>query len=608
MARTLLPLIACIICAVAHVEVVIADVSARKNALRPSPRPELSLSPPGVTQVCSVCEHVYDPSADGDGKSFEDLADDFKCPVCGAPKSAFEVDKTTSTATTTVVSSASSSPLPPPSPSPPRPDEWVCSVCDHVYNSDADGNGEAFEDLPEDFKCPICGAPKSAFEVHTPKSTSTSSPSSTSSSPSPPVADGWVCSVCEHVYNSDADGNGEAFEDLPEDFKCPVCGAPKSAFEPEGPTSDKSAMYTALVWIHRCGVLLSWGLLYPLGVSLVRFHPSGARLRLHRTVQCTGLLVDTFQFICIIWAHQVGPDGQGPVDGNFAGTQGASPTRSHKRIGLLLYICVILQAMLGIFRPKPYPNNLKRRLWLWLHRVIGDGSLIMAWVQIWQGIFTVTEQNAFLSLAIVMGMFMVSSAFVVPIYFMMQQSIRAEEAIQPDDLDSVASILSNDASLVASILAVDGQEEETHPRDAMFYGCGHCTQVFTSQKILEIHTKFIHPDAKYSERCSPMPQRLAEISNIPAVSSGIPLSEVSRHKTKTDCWVVISGKVYDLTAFLGVHPGGPNAILSWAGRDATKTWKLIHQQGWMDRYQDTVICQGSVAPEDPVEGLRPRKN
>ena len=46
---------------------------------------------------CTVCGYIYDPAA-GDpdsgvapGTAFDDLADDWTCPVCGAAKSAFEV-------------------------------------------------------------------------------------------------------------------------------------------------------------------------------------------------------------------------------------------------------------------------------------------------------------------------------------------------------------------------------------------------------------------------------------------------------------------------------------------------------------------------------------
>jgi rubredoxin len=48
-----------------------------------------------------------------------------------------------------------------------------------------------------------------------------------------------VCGVCGYVYDpaqGDPDGKiaaGTAFEDLPEDWVCPVCGAAKSEFYPE---------------------------------------------------------------------------------------------------------------------------------------------------------------------------------------------------------------------------------------------------------------------------------------------------------------------------------------------------------------------------------------
>lgn len=45
----------------------------------------------------------------------------------------------------------------------------------------------------------------------------------------------YVCSVCQHVYDPAVDGAGSAFEDLPEDWKCPVCGEPKSAYAPADP-------------------------------------------------------------------------------------------------------------------------------------------------------------------------------------------------------------------------------------------------------------------------------------------------------------------------------------------------------------------------------------
>eukprot|EP00933_Yihiella_yeosuensis_P013770 TRINITY_DN12607_c0_g1_i1.p1 TRINITY_DN12607_c0_g1~~TRINITY_DN12607_c0_g1_i1.p1 ORF type:complete len:315 (+),score=53.74 TRINITY_DN12607_c0_g1_i1:84-1028(+) len=52
----------------------------------------------------------------------------------------------------------------PPGPSPPSSETWQCSVCQHIYDPVKDGSGKAFEDLPSDWNCPVCGADKSAFK------------------------------------------------------------------------------------------------------------------------------------------------------------------------------------------------------------------------------------------------------------------------------------------------------------------------------------------------------------------------------------------------------------------------------------------------------------
>ena len=41
----------------------------------------------------------------------------------------------------------------------------------------------------------------------------------------------YVCTICGDVY--DEEEKGVKFEELPEDWVCPVCGAPKSVFKPQ---------------------------------------------------------------------------------------------------------------------------------------------------------------------------------------------------------------------------------------------------------------------------------------------------------------------------------------------------------------------------------------
>ena len=55
---------------------------------------------------------------------------------------------------------------------------------------------------------------------------------------------------------------------------------------------------------------------------------------------------------------------------------------------------------------------------------------------------------------------------------------------------------------------------------------------------------------------------------------GIPMTEVAKYSSKTDCWVVVDGQVLDVTSFLSEHPGGELAILTFAGKDATEEFNM----------------------------------
>ena len=53
-------------------------------------------------------------------------------------------------------------------------------------------------------------------------------------------------------------------------------------------------------------------------------------------------------------------------------------------------------------------------------------------------------------------------------------------------------------------------------------------------------------------------------------------AEVAKHCTREDCWVILNGRVYDLTSFLGDHPAGAGVILKHAGKDATAAFDPFH--------------------------------
>jgi len=53
-------------------------------------------------------------------------------------------------------------------------------------------------------------------------------------------------------------------------------------------------------------------------------------------------------------------------------------------------------------------------------------------------------------------------------------------------------------------------------------------------------------------------------------------TELAKHCTKDNAWIVVRGKVYNITPYLEYHPGGIDVLLRGAGKDATKLFELKH--------------------------------
>lgn len=60
--------------------------------------------------------------------------------------------------------------------------------------------------------------------------------------------------------------------------------------------------------------------------------------------------------------------------------------------------------------------------------------------------------------------------------------------------------------------------------------------------------------------------------NLPKVT----MEQVAKHSKVDDCWIVIRGKVYDMSNYVHVHPGGWLPLANMAGKDATDGFWNYH--------------------------------
>lgn len=69
---------------------------------------------------------------------------------------------------------------------------------------------------------------------------------------------------------------------------------------------------------------------------------------------------------------------------------------------------------------------------------------------------------------------------------------------------------------------------------------------------------------------------LGDLKSIVQPKRTISMDELQRHNCRTDCWIAVRDKVYDVTGWVGRHPGGEDPLVLNAGRDATQLFEAYH--------------------------------
>lgn len=58
----------------------------------------------------------------------------------------------------------------------------------------------------------------------------------------------------------------------------------------------------------------------------------------------------------------------------------------------------------------------------------------------------------------------------------------------------------------------------------------------------------------------------------PDINIILAVPEIAKHNSIGNCWMIVSGKVYNITSYFGAHPGGVGAIASYCGKDGTQAF------------------------------------
>jgi|Deesub1362B_J571_1020462.scaffolds.fasta_scaffold00007_137 hypothetical protein len=102
---------------------------------------------------------------------------------------------------------------------------------------------------------------------------------------------------------------------------------------------------------------------------------------------------------------------------------------------------------------------------------------------------------------------------------------------------------------------------------------------------------FAQPESISSENNSRsiLAQTASPITNTEKEGIILTLKEVSKHNQSNDCWIIVEDKIYNVTSFLSIHPGGSDAIIPYCGTNATEIFFSKHDQGAYETLQQYYI-------------------
>jgi cytochrome b involved in lipid metabolism len=94
--------------------------------------------------------------------------------------------------------------------------------------------------------------------------------------------------------------------------------------------------------------------------------------------------------------------------------------------------------------------------------------------------------------------------------------------------------------------------------------------------------------------------------------SDVSRAELRKHRSQYDCWMVLHGKVYNVTKYIPYHPGGFDEIMRGAGIDGTKLFDDNHSwvsiDGFLEKcYVGDFVDEGNEVNTNEVSNEKETK-
>jgi len=84
-------------------------------------------------------------------------------------------------------------------------------------------------------------------------------------------------------------------------------------------------------------------------------------------------------------------------------------------------------------------------------------------------------------------------------------------------------------------------------------------------------------------------EKAKDVSEFKIPDKEFSLEEVAKHNKKDDLWIAVKGIVLDVTNWLDEHPGGPQALFSHMGKDATEEFAMLHDDEVIPKYAAEIV-------------------